>query len=78
MVDIATSRSNCDVVEDWPSLSDIDVLCMKAAGLFIYASKVVKLVASRPQTPIQQLEQIVLLPQSTTHEGRPEVDLLYT
>ena len=78
LTDIATSRSDCDFTEDWPTPSDIDVLCTKAAGLFIYASTVVKFVASRPRTPIQQLEQIVSLPQSTAYEGRAGVDLLYT
>ena len=78
LTDIATSRSDCDFTEDWPSSSDINILCMKAAGLFIYASTVIKFVASRPRTPIQQLEQIVSHPQSTVYEGRAGVDLLYT
>ena len=78
LTDIATSRSDCDFILDWPSSSDLDVLCAKAAGLFIYASTVVKFVASRPQTPLEQLEQIISLPQNTTFEGRAGVDLLYT
>ena len=78
LTDIATSRSNCDFAEDWPSSSDIDVLCAKAAGLFIYASTVVKFVAFRYQTPTQQLERIISLPKNTAHEGRAGVDLLYT
>ena len=77
LADIATSRSDCDSTEDWPSSSDIDVLCTKAAGLFIYASTVVKFIASRPRIPTEQLERIISLPQSTTHEGRAGVDLLY-
>jgi hypothetical protein len=40
--DIAKTRSDCDFTEDWPSSYDIDILCKKAAGLFIYASTVVK------------------------------------
>jgi hypothetical protein len=78
LTDIAKSRSDCDFTEDWPSSSDIDVLCTKAAGLFIYASTVVKFVASRPRTPTEQLERIVSLPQNTAFEGRAGVDLLYT
>ena len=78
LTDIATSRSDCDFTEDWPSSSDIDVLCTKAAGLFIYASTVVKFVAFRYQTPTEQLEQIISHPQNTTFEGRAGVDLLYT
>ena len=78
LTDIATSRSDCDFTEDWPNPSDIDILCAKAAGLFIYASTVVKFVASRPRTPAQQLELIVSRPQNTSYEGRAGVDLLYT
>ena len=47
LVNIVKSQSNCDFAEGWPTLSDIDVLCTKAAGLFIYASTVVKLVTFR-------------------------------
>ena len=77
LADIAKSRSDCDFTEDWPSSSDIDLLCAKAASLFIYASTVVKFIASRPQTPSQQLERIVSYPQNTVFEGRAGVDLLY-
>ena len=78
LTNIAKTRSDCDFTEDWPSLSDIDILCEKAAGLFIYASTVVKLIAFIHRTPAEQLERIISLPQSTVHEGRSGVDLLYT
>ena len=78
LAEIAKTRSDCDITQDWPSSSDVDILCGKAAGLFIYASTVVKFVASIYQTPMEQLEQIISLPQSTTHEGRSGVDFLYT
>ena len=78
LTDIAESRSDCDFTQEWPSSSDIDILCKKAAGLFIYASTVVKFVAFRHRTPTQQLDRIVSLPQSTAYEGRAGVDLLYT
>ena len=78
LADIAKSRSDCDFTEDWPSPSDVDILCTKAAGLFIYASTVVKFVAFRHRTPTGQLERIISLPENTAHEGRAGVDLLYT
>ena len=78
LADIAKSRSDCDFSEDWPNPSDIDILCAKAAGLFIYASTVIKFVSFRYQTPTQQLERVISLPQDTTHEGRAGIDLLYT
>ena len=78
LMDIAKSRSDCDFEEDWPNSSDIDVLCAKAAGLFVYASTVVKFVAFRYQIPTEQLEQIISLPQNTAYEGGAGLDLLYT
>jgi len=76
--DISKTRSDCDFTESWPSSYDIDVLCKKAAGLFIYASTVVKFVASPYHLPAERLTLIISLPQSTTHEGRSGIDLLYT
>ena len=75
---IAKTRSNCDFTEDWPSSYDIDILCKKAAGLFIYASTVVKFVASPHHLPTERLTLIISLPQSTAHEGKLGVDALYT
>ena len=78
LADIAKTRSDCDFTEDWPSSSDIDILCRKAAGIFIYASTLVKFVASEYHIPAERLTLIISLPQSTTFEGRLGIDLLYT
>jgi len=78
LADIAETRSDCDLTEDWPSPDDIDILCKKAEGLFIYASTVIKFVTSEHHTPSKRLALIVSLPQSTTHEGELGIDLLYT
>jgi len=76
---LAQNRSDCDLTEDWPSPSDINILCRKAAGFFIYASTVVKFIMlSKNHPPTQQLHQITSLPQSTYHEGRSGIDILYT
>ena len=58
--------------------SDIRALCKKAAGFFIYASTVVKFVASEADSPSERLSLITSLPQSTIEEGRSGVDQLYT
>ena len=78
LAEIARSRSDCDLGEDWPSSPDLNTLCKKAAGLFIYASTLIKFVASEHHTPTKRLALITSLPQSTTHEGKSGVDLLYT
>lgn len=76
--DISKTRSDSDFTENWPSSYDIDLLCKKSAGLFIYASTVVKFVASPHHLPTERLTLIISLPQSTFHEGKSGIDLLYT
>ena len=78
LANIAETQSDCNLIEDWPSSNDIDILCKKAAGLFIYASTVIKFVTSKHHTPIQRLALIISLPHSTIYEGKSGIDLLYT
>jgi len=78
LADIAKTRSDCNFIQDWPNPSDINILCKKAAGFFIYASMVVKFVAFKNRTPAEQLDRIISLPQSTFHEGQSGIDLIYT
>jgi len=78
LADLAEHRSDCDSTVDWPSSSDIEILCKKAAGFFIYASTVVKFIGSEPGLPTESLTIITSLPQSTTEEGKSGVDQLYT
>ena len=76
LAEIARARSDCTFTQGWPKSSDIDVLCMKAAGFFIYASTVVKFVASKNRSPAKRLDLVVLSPQSTADEGKG-IDPLY-
>ena len=78
LTEIAKTRSDSDLTESWPSSYDIDILCKKSAGLFIYASTVVKFVASPRHLPTKRLTLIISLRQSTAHEGKSGIDLLYT
>jgi len=78
LTNIAKTRSICDFAEDWPNPQDIDILCKKAAGFFIYASTVVKFVASQYDPPDERLALIISLPQDTSYEGKEGIDLLYT
>ena len=63
---------------DWPLSSDIDVLCGKATGLFIYASTLVKFVVSLHHEPSERLSPSILLPQDAACEGKSGIDPLYT
>jgi WD40 repeat protein len=78
LTNLAKTRSDYNLTEDWPSSSDIEILCKKAAGFFIYASTVVKFVTSKTHTPVELLNRITSFPQTTSHEGRSGIDLLYT
>ena len=78
LASIIKNRSNCDFAEDWPSLEDVEILCSKAAGFFIFASTVIKFVASQHHSPDERLALIISLPQDTSCEGGLGVDLLYT
>jgi len=76
--EISKNRSDCNFEEDWPGTYHIDVLSRKAAGLFIYASTVIKFVSSPLHLPNERLHLIYSLRQDTSHEGRSGIDLLYT
>jgi len=78
LTELAQKRSDCDLTEDWPTPSDIGILCEKAAGYFIYASTVMKFFMTKNRTPTEQLNRIISFPQSTSHEGRSGIDSLYT
>ena len=78
LTDIIKNRSDYDLMEDWPSPRDINILCKKAAGFFIFASTAVKFVASQHHPPDERLALITSPAHETAHEGRTGIDLLYT
>ena len=77
LINLAKNRSDCDLTEDWPSPADLEILCKKAAGFFIYASTVIKFIASDNDPPNERLALVTSLPQNTTKEGRSGVDHIY-
>ena len=74
LTDIRETRSDCEFPEGWLSSHDINILCNKANGIFIYASGVIKFVASNHHSPTERLD-LILHSQEATHEGG--VDSLY-
>ena len=78
LADIARDRSDDGSTEYWPSSSDIEILCEKAAGFFLYASVTTKFIASKRHLPSRRLALVTLLPQNTPHEGKSGIDLIYT
>ncbi|KAF8340814.1 hypothetical protein F5887DRAFT_978796 [Amanita rubescens] len=76
------ARRRC--LKGWPSDEHIDVLCRRAAGLFVYAVATVKFLDSKTHLPEQRLNAIVKLPECTIPEGKTRfnskttLDSLYT
>lgn len=77
LAEITKNRSNCNFVGDRPSARDIDILCKKAAGFFVYASTVVKFVGSQHHQPDERLALVASLPQDTSLDGNSGIDVLY-
>ena len=71
-------------LDRWPSDEDLDMLCRRASGLFIYAVASVKFLDSKIELPKRRLEVIAGLPDCTDHEGKTRfntkttLDSLYT
>ena len=75
---VSKRRSDFDLSDPWPCEEDLTTLMKKSSGLFIFASTLVKFIESEHHEPIEQLRLIVNSPDSTIHEGRAGIDLLYT
>jgi hypothetical protein len=75
---IAKQRSDLDLSDPWPQDSDINALTEKSSGLFIFASTLVRFVASEHHEPNERLQLVLSKGSGTTHEGRTGIDSLYS
>ena len=68
----------------WPTDEHIELLCGRAAGLFVYAVATVRFLDSNTHLPQHRLDVILKLPESTVPEGKTRfnpkttLDSLYT
>ena len=73
-------------LDGWPTKEQLDLLCERAAGLFVYAVATVNFLDSRHNNPRRRLDLLLRSPESSTREGRteltacttPTMDSLYT
>ena len=71
-------------LDGWPSDDHVNLLCYRAAGLFIYAVATIKFLNSSTHLPTQRLEVILGGPECTGPEGttrfdsKTTLDSLYT
>jgi hypothetical protein len=59
--------------DGWPTDQHVDLLCDRAAGLFVYAVATLKFLDHAFTLPNNQLDIIAKSPGSTAHEGNAEV-----
>ena len=59
--------------EDWPTGEELDSLCRRAAGFFVYAVATVNFLKHKFERPSDRLDVIVKSPGSTTHEGKADL-----
>jgi len=71
-------------LDGWPTEEQLDLLCERAAGLFVYAVATIKFIDNKNNPPKEQLDRIMRSPKSSVHEGRTNfkanttLDSLYT
>ena len=71
-------------LDDWPTKEQLELLCKRAAGLFVYAMATVKFVNNRNNDPKEQLDRLLQLPKGSAYEGKTKfnqdttLDLLYS
>jgi len=71
-------------LNNWPTQEQLDLLCERAAGLFVHAVATVRFIDHKNKNPKTQLDRILQSPESTVREGKTRVntnttlDSLYT
>jgi hypothetical protein len=70
-------------LDDWPTEEQLDLLCERAAGLFVYAAATVGFVGYVNSSPKKRLDLLLQSPESSSHEGKTKfkanktLDVLY-
>ena len=71
-------------IEGWPTGEQLDSLCRRAAGFFVYAVATVSFLNHKLHSPSDRLDVIMKSPENTAHEGKAKLktytslDSLYT
>ena len=60
-------------IDKWPTDKDLDSLCQRADGFFVYAVATINFLDHHLQDPSDQLDIIMASPESTAHEGETEL-----
>ena len=71
-------------LDGWPTEEHLDILCKRAAGLFVYATATVKFIEKQSGSPRKQLDLLLQSPESSAREAKTKfkenmtLDSLYT
>ncbi|KAF9642037.1 hypothetical protein BDM02DRAFT_2747890, partial [Thelephora ganbajun] len=57
-------------LDEWPTREQLDLLCERAAGLFVYAAATIKFIDRRNNDPKEQLDRLLQSPESSAREGK--------
>jgi len=68
--ELSRLSQRCGNVEGWPTDKQLDMLCQRAAGLFVYAVATINFIDRKFQNPLNRLKVIMGSPESTAHEAR--------
>ena len=64
-------------LDSWPTKEQLDQLCGRAAGLFVYAAATIKFIDTNRRDPKKQLDLLLQSQKIGDHEGK-SLDSLYT
>ena len=64
----------CGGMDGWPTDEQLNLLCKRAAGLFVYAVATLNFLDHHLQDPMDQLDAIMEFPESTVHEGDADLE----
>ena len=73
-LELTSRRSGPD---DWPVEEQLDLLCGRAAGLFVYAAATVRFIDNNKEDPVDQLDLLLESQKVGAREGET-LDALYT
>jgi len=62
-------------LDGWPTEEQLDLLCERAAGLFVYAVATIKFIDHRHKSPKRQLDRLLQSPESSVFEGKTKLTI---
>jgi len=68
--ELSRLSQKCGSMQGWPTDKQLDMLCQRADGLFVYAVATLNFIDHKFKNPLDWLDVIMRSPESTAHEAR--------